>query len=191
MPLPHITNSAAGVNRWEPIYKNLYEVYFTLPAALQEKFQKDTMLLTEHVQKVSGLGTLDAAPEFTQQSFMGSDRSYLQSKLGQTYHDVTVEFALNLREAKDNFIYKLFKEWNALGYDIRTGERALKKDYVAEWLKIVIANREGDVYREIIFHDVMMRMDNNGQQDLDYSTGEAGDNLTVVFRSDWATEKNI
>lgn len=190
MPLPHIRNSYAGVNNLDPVHKSLFEVYFTLPAALRGEFQKDEMLLTEHVLTVGGLGTLDPEIGVDQQKFMGTDRSFLKPKLDSTHHEIEVKFTMNLRDGTDNYIYKLFKAWHKLGYNIATGEIVLKKDYVADWLKVSIANRVGDVYREIVFKNVMMTITDSGQGDLDYSDSSALE-LTVKFYSDWADEENV
>lgn len=188
MSLPHITNSQAGVNKWDPVHKNIFEVYFTLPEPLRTRFGQDEALLTEHVTKISGLGALNRAPGVSQQKFMGTDRSYINPKLDSTHAEIDVELTLNLRNETDNFIYKLFRAWAALGYDQSTGTRHLKKDYCADYLKVSIGNRAGDIFHEVVFKDVMMNGDmSGGFEDLDYETADAL-NLTVKFVSDWWKE---
>lgn len=188
MALPHITNSTAGVNLYDPVHKSIFEVYFTLPRALQNSnFGADSALLTEHVLTVSGLDALYRAPEVDSQKFMGVDRSYIKPTVGDTKANIEIEFSLNLRNQKDNYILKLFRAWAAIGHDISTGKRSLKKDYTAEWLKIAIANRQGDVYQEITFKDVMI----NGALEFDGGLDYAADDaltLKVKFVSDWWTE---
>ena len=185
--LPHITNSQAGVNRMDPVHSSLFEVYFTVPEALREKFGQDEAILTEQVQTVSGLGSLDKGPEAGQQKFMGSERSYLNPKLDATHHEITVTFALNMRNRTDNFIYKLFKAWSRLGYDISTGATTLKKDYVADWLRISYGNRAGEIYRDVIFKDVMLVSGISFMDQLDYAQNEAA-TIEVKFISDWAED---
>ena len=170
--LPHIKNSRAGVNREDPVYKSLFEVYFTIPQALQERFGEDVAVLTEQVQKVSGLGTLDKGPGVGEQKFMGTSRSYLQSKLDSTSHELTITITLNLRNGVDNYIYKLLRAWNRLGYNLSTGETTLKKDYVADWFKVVIANRAGDIFKEVIYKDVMLIEGLSGFDELDYTSND-------------------
>lgn len=188
MALPHITNSEAGRNLYDPVFKNIFEVYFTLPEPIASKFEKDTALITEHVTKIGGLNALNRAPGVGTQKFMGTERSFINPKLDNTSADIEVTLNLNLRNSTDNYIYKLFRAWAALGYDQTTGERHLKKDYCADFLKISIANQNGDIYREIVFKDVMI-MDSlaGSQEDLDYDSADALE-LTVKFRSDWWTE---
>ena len=189
MSLPHIKNSQAGVNKYDIVTKNIFEVYFTLPEALRSQFAKDEMLITEHVLKISGLDALDRAPGIVKQKFMGTDRSYIQPKLDSTSAEIEVEFTLNLRNKTDNYIYKLFKAWKNLGYNIETGERHLKKDYCADWLRVAAGNPAGDIYREVIFKDVMIAGDIAGMSDYDYESAEPV-NITVKFASDWWTENN-
>lgn len=189
--LPHISNSQAGVNRMDPVYSNVFEVTFTIPEALQADFGADVAIITEQIKKVSGLATLDKGPDTTTQTFLGSTRTSLQSKVDSTSHEIKVSLELNLREGTDNFIYKLFKAWNRLSYDMTTGEQVLKKDYCADWIKISIANRAGDVYREIIYKDVMLKGGLNYQDELSYETRDALTDFEVTFVSDWAQETNL
>lgn len=189
MALPHIKNSKAGVNLYDPVHKSIFEVYFTIPDAIRAEFAKDEVLLSEHVQKISGLENLYRAPEVDVQKFMGTSRSYIKPTVGDTHVDLEVTFSLNLRNGTDNYILKLFRAWAALGYDINTGKRSLKKDYCAEWLKVSIANREGDIYQEVVFKDVMISGPLGANGEYDYTADDATE-LTVKFRSDWWEEVN-
>ena len=118
---------------------------------------------------------------------MGTDRTYIIPKLDNTRAELELTFTLNLRDDVDNYIYKLFRAWAALGYDINTGARALKREYCADWLNVAIANRRGDIYHEIIFKDIMIADSITGINDLDYEQGDALE-LTVKFVSDWWQE---
>lgn len=189
MPLPHIVNSQAGRNRFDPVHSNIFEVDFILPEAIRAEYGKDELLLTEHVTKISGLDALDRAPGVSQQKFMGTDRSYINPKLDSTHAELEIEFTLNLRDDVDNYIYKAMKAWARLGYDINTGERKLKREYCADWMRVAISNRAGDIYREIIFKDVMMNGDLGGLGELNYDTGDAA-TLTAKFVSDWWKESD-
>ena len=188
MSLPHIQNSQAGRNHYDPVYTSLFEVYFTLPDALREKFGQDEAIITEHVLKISGLDGLDKSAEKVTQKFMGTTRTFLAPKIGDTSFELDIDLTLNLRNATDNYIYKLFKEWNNLGYDLSTGETRLKKDYIANWLKVSIANRQGDIYREVVFKDVILT-GITAPGEYNYETPDAAQ-LNVKFSSDWATELN-
>jgi hypothetical protein len=188
MALPHIKNSEAGINLFDPVHKSIFEVYFTLPEALRAEFAKDEMLLSQHVLNIGGLDALYKAPETDVQKFMGTDRSYIKPTVGETSANIEVEFSLNLRNGTDNYILKLFRAWAALGYDISTGKRSLKKDYCAQWLKVSIANREGDIYQEVVFKDIMIAGPLEFDGALDY-TDDSALQLKVKFKSDWWEEK--
>jgi hypothetical protein len=190
MALPHIKNSQAGVNLYDPVDKSIFEVYFTLPEAIRAEYAQDELLISEHVLKVSGLEALYKAPEVEVQKFMGTSRSFIKPTVGDTHADITITFSLNLRNGTDNYLLKLFRAWAALGYDIKTGARSLKKDYCAQWLQISIANREGDIYQRIVFKDVMINGPLETNTEYDYSSDEVAE-LTVKFRSDWWDETNV
>jgi hypothetical protein len=188
MSLPHITNSEAGRNLYDPYHNCLFEVYFTLPAAIRAQFGQDEALLTEHVVKIDGLDALDKGPEASvEQKFQGTTRTYLAPKMDNTSAELTVEFNLNLRNGVDNYIYKVFKAWKNLNYDLETGTIVLKKDYVAEWMRVCVANRAGDVIKEVIFKDIMLSGNVDGLGSLDYSSNDPV-NITVKFKSDWWKE---
>lgn len=188
MALPHIQNSEAGRNKYDPVHNSIFEVRFTVPAGIQTDYAKDEVLLTEHVTKISGLDALNKAPGVGQQKFMGTDRSFIQPLPDNTHAEIEVTFTLNLRDDTDNYIYKLFRAWAALGYDISTGTRQLKRNYCADWMEVVVANREGTVYEDVIFKDVMMNGNLSGwNSDMDYDNKEAA-TLSVKFVSDWWQE---
>ena len=188
MALPHITNSEAGRNLYDPVHSCLFEVYFTLPEALRADFAQDEALITEHVTKISGLDALDKGPGTVTQKFMGTTRTYIAPKVDDTSAaDIQVEFTLNLRNGVDNYIYKLFKAWKNLNYNLETGAINLKKDYVADWLKVSIANRAGDIIREVVFKDVMLKDNLDAGGEYAYESNEPM-TLTVHFVSDWWKE---
>ena len=65
----------------------------------------------------------------------------------------------------------------------------MKKDYCADWLKVSIGNRAVDIFREIVFHDVMFYGGLGAFSELEYQNNDALE-LEVKFVSDWATEVN-
>ena len=190
MALPHIKNSTAGVNKLDPVHKSMFEVTFTLPEAIRDEYAKDEQILTEHVLSVDGLAALYMAPSVEQQKFMGTDRSFIKPTVDSTKAELTIKLSLNLRNGSDNYILNVFRAWAALGYNVATGKRHLKKDYCAEWVKIDIANREGDIYQQIVFKDVMMSGPAEMDGALDYTDGAALE-LTVKFVSDWWKETTV
>ena len=188
MSLPHIKNSKAGINRQEPWFKQLFEVYFSIPEPLVAEIgAEDVNVLTEQVKGVSGLDTLTKSPGMVEQTYMGATRSYLGAGLDSTAHDVQITIQLNLRNATDNYIFKLFKKWNKLGYNMETGERSIKDEYVADFLRVVQFNKRGDIYRDITYHDIML-MEVTGLDSAEYGNATDIYELNIKFRSDWADD---
>ena len=122
-----------------------------------------------------------------EQTYMGATRSYLGAGLDSTAHDISITIQLNLRNATDNYIFKLFKKWNKLGYNMETGERSLKDEYVADFLRVVQFNKRGDIYRDITYHDIML-MEVTGMDGGEYGNATDIYELNIKFRSDWADD---
>lgn len=187
MALPHITNSEAGRNLYDPVNNCIFEVYFTIPDALRADFGQDEAILSEHVLKVSGLDALDRGPDTSTQKYQGTNRTFVNPKIEDTSAEIKIDFSLNLRNGTDNYIYKLFKGWKNLNYDLETGTIVKKADYVADWMRVCVANRSGDIIREVVFKDVMLKGSLEGMGELDYTNTEAV-TLSVTFVSDWWKE---
>lgn len=184
--LPHIKNTQAGNNYWDPMHSAIFEVYFTLPVAIQDKFKDDEAILTEQVVSVSGLDALQKTVQAGSQKFFGVDVSFLNPTLDSTFAEITVTFNLNLRNATDAYVLKVIKAWEKLGYDLADGTRTLMADYVADNLRISEANRDGTVWRSYIFHKVMIT-NVTGIDELNYTNNDARQ-LQVQFRADWWDE---
>lgn len=184
--LPHITNVSAGINKWDPMYQSVFEVYFSLPSAIASEFADTEAILTEQVTDVSGLDALQKTVQAGSQKFLGVDVSFLNTSLDNTYAELTINLNLNLREANDAYVLKVFKAWSKLGYDLADGTRTLKKDYVGDNLRIAEANRDGTIWRSFIFHDILL-INVTGLDTLDYTNNEAR-KLSVQFRADYWDE---
>lgn len=184
--LPHIKNTQAGNNYYDPMHSAIFEVYFTLPVAIQDQYKDDEAILTEQVVSVDGLDALQKTVQAGQQKFLGVDVSFLNPTLDNTYAELSIVLNLNIRNATDAYVLKVFKAWEKLGYDLSDGTRTLMADYVADNLRISEANRDGTVWRSYIFHKVLLT-GVEGLNDLNYTNNEARQ-LTVRFRADWWDE---
>ena len=184
--LTHIKNVQAGINKWDPVHKSLFEVYFTLPDALKNggSFSPaDEMLLTEQVISVAGLDALHKTTVAGEQKFYGVTVSFLQPMLETTAADLTITFNLNLRDVTDNYVLRTFIAWEKLSYDLMDGIRTIKQDYISDNMRIAQANRNGQVWRSFIFHHLMLTSV-TGMDDLDYGNSEAV-TLQTMFRADY------
>jgi len=184
--LPHIKNVQSGNNKYDPMHSAMYEVYFTLPEAIQSQFKDDEAILTEQVTEVTGLDALQKTVGAGSQKFMGVDVSFLNPVLDNTYAELTINLNLNIRNATDAFVLKVFKAWEKLGYDLSDGTRTLMADYCTDNLRIAEANRDGTIWRSYIFHKVMLT-GVTGLDSLNYISNDARI-LTVTFRADYWDE---
>lgn len=189
---PHIQAMRAGDSKklLDPVHNSIFEVTFSLPAAVTAAgFDSDYhLLLQEHVIEVSGLDALQKTPSAGSQKFMGVDLSYLNPYLDNTFADITITFNLNLRNNTDNYILKVFKAWATICYDLHGHvARGLKADYVCPDVTIAVANRDGSVWKSVIFHDVFITAI-TGLETLSYGNNDAAQ-LQVTFRSDYWDEK--
>jgi hypothetical protein len=184
--LPHIQQVTAGRELYDPMHQSIFEVSFELPDAIAQKFASDVEILTEQVTAVSGLDALQKTVQAGQQKFLGVDVSFLNPVLDNTRAEFTITLNLNLRNAKDAYVLKVFKAWGKLGYDLSDGTRTLMKDYVANNLTINEANRDGTIWRSFIFHKVMLT-NMEGLNELSYENNDARQ-ITVSFVSDYWDE---
>lgn len=184
--LPHVMNTQSGANRYDPMHRSIFEVYFTLPRGIADAGNETEVTLTEQVTDVSGLDALQKTVQAGSQKFFGVDVSFLNPTLDNTYAEITINFNLNIRNATDAWVLRVFKAWEKLGYNLADGVRTLKAEYIADNLRVAEANRNGDVFRAYCFHDVMVT-NVTGLDTLNYTDNEPA-KLAVTFRSDWWQE---
>lgn len=182
---PNIRSVSAANNYWDPMHNSIFEVVFELPAGIaNNKYGVGSIVdvLGEQVKKVTGLDALQKTAAAGEQKFFGASASYLNPTLDSTFAELTVELNLNIRNSNDATVFRVFKDWSKLGYDLSNGNRSLMKDYICKSLKINEANRDGTVWRTVTFQRVML-IEVTGLDDLDYTNNEAR-TLTVKFRAD-------
>ena len=183
--LPHITNVHAGRERWDPMHQSIFEVGFTVPAALSDKgFSGEELeILTEQVVSINGLDALQKVAAANSQKFLGVDVSFLNPTLESTTAEFTIVFNLNLRNVTDNFVLKVFRAWENISYNLADGTRSIKTGYITDNLRIAEATRNGDIWRSYIFHHVMLTGVTN-IDDLDIMSNDARQ-LVCTFRCDY------
>ena len=181
--VPHVRSVEAGRNYYDPVNTAIFEVGFTFPGLISSAVSDKITLLTEQVTNVAGLDNLLKTPAAGQQKFFGADVSYLNPTLDNTYAEITIDFNLNLRSVTDNYVLDAFMQWRNLNYNLGNGARYLKKDYVAPFIEIKMANRDGTVYRVVKLWDVML-INITGLDSLDITSNESP-KLQCTFRSDY------
>jgi len=182
MKIPHYKNSVVSTSMYEPVYTNLYHVILTPPASINDGIE----FVIENVKSISGLNTdihLDAS---VMQTFKGSDRSFLSSKPSQTYVDLGMVVQVNVNEDLTMIGYDLYRKWQNLGYNPRTGMMTTKKNYVGGPLSIYLHTKDSEVVRFWNFPTVFPFGNTEaGMSDLSYESGDTIAEVTYNFRADY------
>ena len=165
--LPHYQNSLFGINKYEPVYLNQFEVLITPPAAVL-----GGPILVQQVTSITGLG-VDKTPAATQQKYKFAVRNYAGAKPENTYFDLTVNFTVNLNDANSMYVFKTLRQWTDLIYNPLTGAMGVKRDYTGT-IVLSIFNKQGDVFRRITCRDCFP-ISPIGAMELDYAGTELYD----------------
>jgi hypothetical protein len=144
--LSHYQNSLSGINKFEPVYLNQFEVTILPPGAVA-----GGEILLQHVTKVSGL-SLDKNPGVVSQKYKFAKRNYAGPKPDNTFMDLKLSFTVNLNDDNSMYVFKTLRQWGDLIYNPLTGAMGLKKDYTGT-IVVSIFNKQGDVFRRITCRD--------------------------------------
>jgi hypothetical protein len=179
--LPHYRNSTAAMKNFEPVYLNLFEITIQPPSGLANW---NTALLMEQVIKVSGLDVDKTPPAGVQQTYKGWTRSYANSKLDQTFVDISIDFEVNLDDTNSMYMYKGLKAWCSKIFDPLTGAQSLKADYAGGPFVASVYNRQGDIFRQYTF-PVVWPTTNINALELDYNSTDKFTVTGFTFRADY------
>ena len=144
--LPHYQNSLFGINKYEPVYLNQFEVLITPPGPVL-----GGQILVQQVTNLSGL-EVDKTPAPIQQRYKFAVRNYAGAKPDQTYFDLVLSFTVNLNDANSMYVFKTLRQWTDLIYNPLTGAMGVKTDYTGTMV-ISVFNKQGDVFRRITCKD--------------------------------------
>ena len=144
--LPHYQNSLFGINKYEPVYLNQFEVLITPPGPVL-----GGQILVQQVTNLSGLEA-DKTPAPIQQRYKFAVRNYAGAKPEQTVFDLALSFTVNLNDANSMYVFKTLRQWTDLIYNPLTGAMGVKTDYTGTMV-ISIFNKQGDVFRRITCKD--------------------------------------
>ena len=144
--LPHYQNSLFGINKYEPVYLNQFEVLITPPGPVL-----GGQILVQQVTSLTGL-EVDKTPAPIQQRYKFAVRNYAGAKPEQTVFDLALSFTVNLNDANSMYVFKTLRQWTDLIYNPLTGAMGVKTDYTGTMV-ISIFNKQGDVFRRITCKD--------------------------------------
>ena len=144
--LPHYQNSLFGINKYEPVYLNQFEVLITPPGPVL-----GGQILVQQVTNLSGL-EVDKTPAPIQQRYKFAVRNYAGAKPDQTVFDLQLTFTVNLNDANSMYVFKTLRQWTDLIYNPLTGAMGVKANYTGTMV-ISVFNKQGDVFRRITCKD--------------------------------------
>lgn len=180
---PHVTQSTAAVNKYEPVVPSNFNAQFVLMGKLKEKLG-DYSFLREYVKNVSGLfveyagNTIEGGYKTTKFRYDSNDK--------QTYYDISVSFFNFLDNDSKMFVYNSLVAWSRVKYNPLTGEKTLKDVYANACIVVEKYNRDGTVYWRRMAHNVFP-MNDFDDQNNDYTQHDMSD-LTVQFNADYVSD---
>lgn len=180
---PHVVQSTAAVNRYEPVVASNFNAQFVLNGYLKEKLG-DYSFLKEYVKNVSNMfieyagNTIEAGYKTTKFRYDSNEK--------QTYYEIEVGFHNFLDNDSKQFIYNSLVAWSRIKYNPLTGEKTMKRDYADACLVVEKYNRDGTVHWRRIAHNVFP-MSDFPDQVADYSSHDVQE-LTVTFNADYVSD---
>ena len=161
--LPHYKNAHVAMEKWEPVYLNMFEVLLKPPKAVD-----NWDWVMDNVKSVTGMET-DKVPGLVEQIYKGAKRRFAAGFPDSTTVDLAMEFEVNLNESNSMYVYKGIKRWCDLIWDPLTGAMSLKRDYAGGPMTVSIYNRKGDIFRQWIY-PVVWPTGNLAAMDLSYES---------------------
>lgn len=191
--LPHFRLSQASMQSFEPIYKNLFEVRITPPAAIRTGTPwENSQLIIDNLVNISGIGEIEKMPPIVEQRYKGAQRSYIGSLPATTYANVSLSFEVNLDNQNSVYVYKALKAWTDLLYNPLTGELGLKQEYAGTaddptMMTVLLYNKKGIVIKQITFRQIFPTSPLTTVFDtLNYESGTDISRVTgLSFRADY------
>ncbi len=179
--LPHYKNSKAGMEQYEPVYQNLFQVSLIPPPAVTVW---DKELIIEEVISISGLN-VEQNPGALEQIFKGHKRSYAGSIVANTYIDIKIKFEVNVNNDNSMYVYKALRRWSDLVRDPLTGAMTPKLTYASKQslMTVHLYKKNGDIIRTWIFPSIFPNAAITNL-DLDYSASKIYQ-VEAQFRSDY------
>jgi len=180
---PHVTNSTAAVNKYEPVVASSFNAHFVLMGKLKEALG-DYGFLREYIKSVTGL-FIEYAANTIEAGYKTVKFRY-DSNEKQTFYDVEIAFHNFLDNDSKMFVYNALVKWSRFKFNPLTGEKTLKKDYSDAALIVEKFNRDGTIYWRRMGHHVFP-MNDLPDQLGDYSAHDMQE-LTVTFNADYVSD---
>ena len=183
--LSHFNSSKASVSLYEPAFLNQFEVILQPPPGVfNPAGNSGRTLLIENLLTLSGMA-VDKTPTPVDQTYKFAKRRYSGGAVSDTGVLLEIKFETNLDDNNSNYVFKTLRQWSDLVYNPLTGAMGIKSTYAnSTYLLVNIFNKEGEVYRQIKFHNVFPVKEIDAQK-LSYGDSKDLYTITMKFRSDW------
>lgn len=191
--LPHFRLSQASMQSFEPIYKNLFEVRITPPAAIRTGTPwENSQLIIDNLLDIKGTGNIEKMPGVVTQKYKGATRSFMGTIPTETSVDVTLSFEVNLDNQNSAYVFNALKAWNDILYNPLTGETGLKSEYAGTAddptsMTVLVYNKKGVVIKQIVFRQIFPTKPlTDVFEGFDYTNGTNIAKVTgYTFRADY------
>lgn len=180
---PHVTNSTAAVNKYEPVVASNFNAHFVLLGTLADKLG-DYGFLTEYVKNVNNL-FVEKAGNVIEGGYKTTKFRY-DSNEKETFYEIEVGFFNFLDNDSRMFVYNSLVKWSREKYNTLTGEKHLKNHYANANLVVEKFNRDGTVFWRRIAHN-LFPMNDFDDQAASYETHDMSE-LNVTFNADYVSD---
>lgn len=181
---PHVTQSTAQVNKYEPVVASNFNAMFVLMGELKNRLG-DYSFLSEYIKSVEGLFVEYGGANVIDGGYKTTTFRY-DSNEKQTYYEVTVNFFNFLDKESKQFVYNSLVAWSRVKYNPMTGEKTLKSVYADAAIVAEKFNRDGTVYWRRMGHNIFPMQDFE-DQGTDYTSHDMTE-LAVQFNADYVSD---
>ena len=182
--LPHYKNGHAGMENWEPVYLNLFEVLIVPPKAVDS-----WEWIMDNVTKVGGMD-VEKTPSPVEQIYKGAKRRYAGGFPDGTTVDLSISFEVNLNNNNSMYVYKGLRKWCDLIFDPLTGAMTTKVNYAGGPMTVSLFNKDGVTFRQWIY-PVIFPMSSLPAMELDYSSGSNIWSIDMTFACDYWEDSSL
>jgi hypothetical protein len=176
--IAHYNNVKSHNENWEPIFKNLFEITFDLPATLKRN-SDDVTLLLESATSINLPTTPDLGTAV--QRFKYSTRVFVGMPEKTHIDDITIKFNANQNDQNSMYVWNILKAWYNAAWNQETGELGTKRELVGNII-VNQHNRKGDVIRRVTYKKVQL-VGIDGQ-DLSWDDSNSIMDITAKFVCD-------
>ena len=180
---PHVVQSTAAVNRWEPVVGSNFNAQFILNGYLLEKLG-DYSFLKEYIKSVGGM-FVEYAGNVIEAGYKTTRFRY-DSNEKQTYYEIEVGFWNCLDNDSRQLVYNALVAWSRIKFNPLTGEKTMKRDYADACLVVEKFNRDGTIHWRRIAHNIFP-MSDFADQVADYTAHDNQD-LSVTVNADYVSD---